>query len=214
MYITLAQVAGNGPQRHTYADASYVCRRLNLSLPVLRGAAWWPPSTDSIRPRGRTEASDFIVTTVMRASPKTITLLALGPLTNVAAALAAEPLLEERLKRVVIMGGDLRPDHLDLNLLSDVEAANRVLECRVPKLLVPVQTCTQSVFAREHLKAVLDKCESFSDQPGLVGPAGTREGAPVGCAQALLSKMRRQLWMMPTFINPRLHPVCLSVEVV
>lgn len=199
-------VAGNGPQRHTFSDASYICRRLNLTFPVLRGAAWWPPSADSIRPRLPTEASDFIVTTVMNASPKSVTLLALGPLTNVDAALTTEPLLAGLLKRVVIIGGDMRPDHLDLNLLSDIEAANRVLDSNVPKLLVPVQTCTQSVFARQHLETALDGCKAFSDQHGR-RQDDTHEAAPIGCAPALLSKMQRQTWMMPMFINPRLQPV-------
>ena len=101
--VGVTTVAGNGPQRHTHEDASYLMRRLNLSIPVLRGAAWWPPPLDSWRPRGKSAASDFIVKTVLQNADKRVTVLALGPLSNVAAALDSEPTLAGRLRRVIIM---------------------------------------------------------------------------------------------------------------
>lgn len=76
-HVRVTTVAGNCLQRHTHADASYLIRRLNLdgAIPVLRGAAWWPPQLDSCRPRGRraiAAASDFIVQTVMENADKRV----------------------------------------------------------------------------------------------------------------------------------------------
>jgi hypothetical protein len=205
----ITTVAGNGPQRHTFADAAYITRRLNLSVPVVRGAAWWPPGLDSWRSQAnrRSEASAFIVKTVLNSAPGTVTVLCLGPLTNMAAALDSEPLLVGRLRRIVIMGGDLEPLHLDLNMLSDRYAANRVLRADLEKRLVPVQTCTQVVFTHRHLKDVLSACSAYTHS----SQDGIGKGAPVGCAPALLGKMRNQLYLMPKFINPRLHPVPSSI---
>jgi len=206
--LGVTTVAGNSLQRQTFADALYIAQRVNRSLPVVQGASWWPPFATSWRPRGSSSASRFIVQTVMNEAPNTVTLLALGPLTNVAAALVSEPRIAGRLKRIVMMGGDLDPAHLDLNMLSDRDAASQVLSANVVKLLVPVQTCTQAVFGPEHLKAAFSACQSEA-APG--GRSSREDGAesPVGCTPALLGKMKRQLWMMPKFINPRLKQVQL-----
>jgi inosine-uridine nucleoside N-ribohydrolase len=207
--LGVTTVAGNALQRHTFADALHISQRVNRSLPVLQGAAWWPPFATSWRPRGPSAASRFIVQTVLKEAPNSVTLLALGPLTNVAAALASEPQLAGRLKRIVIMGGDLDPDHLDLNMLSDLEAAYQVLCANVAKLLVPVQTCTQAVFGSQHLEAAVNACAS-APRERRSHPHVHDTESPVGCTPALLAKMRRQLWMMPKFINPRLKQVQLS----
>src|SRR5688572_30192407 len=50
---------------------------------------------------------DFLIEQIMK-SPGEITLLAIGPLTNVALALRQEPRLVEALKEIIIMGGSLR----------------------------------------------------------------------------------------------------------
>ncbi|MER8608484.1 nucleoside hydrolase, partial [Mesorhizobium sp. M1233] len=50
-------------------------------------------------------AVDFIVETLMREESGTITLCALGPLTNIALALIREPKIAPRIKEIVLMGG-------------------------------------------------------------------------------------------------------------
>jgi purine nucleosidase len=50
-------------------------------------------------------ASDAIVDIVMARPPNSVSLVVLGPMTNVAAAMASEPALAPRLKQVVAMGG-------------------------------------------------------------------------------------------------------------
>ena len=143
--LGITTCAGNAPQRHTFADASFLVRRLNLPshtnqrIPVVQGASWWPPFASTWRSRTPTDASRFIVETVMDSPPRSVTVLALGPLTNVAQALQSENMIADRLKRIVIMGGDLSPTHLDLNFLSDAHAANIVLGANARKTLVPVQ---------------------------------------------------------------------------
>lgn len=48
---------------------------------------------------------DWIVETVMSRPDKSVTLCALGPLTNVALAIAKEPAVATRLEKIVLMGG-------------------------------------------------------------------------------------------------------------
>lgn len=75
-------------------------------------------------------AVDFIIDTVMGAPPQSITLCAIGPLSNVALALAREPRLAERLKQLLVMGGEAFPAdgaRAEFNFRTDPAAAHMVL---------------------------------------------------------------------------------------
>ncbi|MGP3955987.1 nucleoside hydrolase [Nonomuraea sp. 3N208] len=76
-------------------------------------------------------AVDFIVDT-LRAAPGEITLVAVGPLTNVALAVRREPRVVEWARELVIMGGSYtRGNHnpaAEFNILADPEAAAIVFD--------------------------------------------------------------------------------------
>jgi len=87
------------------------------------GGAVLPPATASPAPG---HAIDYIVETV-GAAPGEITLVATGPLTNIALLLAVHPEVKPRIGRIVIMGGNLGGSPAEFNIGSDPEAARRVL---------------------------------------------------------------------------------------
>ncbi len=92
-------------------------------------------------------AAEFIVSTVM-ANPGEITLVVLGPMTNLALALALEPDLPENVKRVVAMGGVLQvmgnvSPVASANILGDAHAADIVLGTDWDVVLVPADTTRQ-----------------------------------------------------------------------
>lgn len=90
------------------------------------GDAVLPPPT---RPAAAGHAVDFIVDT-LRAAPREITLVATGPLTNIALAVRREPRIVEWVRDFVIMGGSYtRGNHnpaAEFNMLADPEAASIV----------------------------------------------------------------------------------------
>lgn len=94
-------------------------------------------------------AIDVIVETAM-ARPGEATLLAIGPLTNVALALLREPRLATALRRIVIMGGlvqrrldQLGQPYSEHNIRCDPEAADVVFQSGAPITLVPLDVTTQ-----------------------------------------------------------------------
>jgi len=80
---------------------------------------------------------------LLRAAPEPVTLVSIGPLTNVALLLAAHPDVRPRIGRIVAMGGALSGGNTtaatEFNVHCDPEAARRVLvEEDVPTTLVPL----------------------------------------------------------------------------
>ncbi len=69
-------------------------------------------------------------------SPRKVTVLAYGPLTNVALALRAEPRLTERIERVVLMNGVFFSPRLEYNTVRDPEAAAIVFSSGLPIVTV------------------------------------------------------------------------------
>jgi purine nucleosidase len=68
--------------------------------------------------------------------PGQLTLLCLGPLTNVALALQQEPELRSLLRQVFFMGGTSQLWWPDWNVRSDAEAAYRLLEAQIPITMI------------------------------------------------------------------------------
>jgi purine nucleosidase len=87
-------------------------------------------------------APDQIVR-LARAHPGELTLLAIGPLTNLGIALLLEPALPGLLREVVVMGGAFDhpgniTSHAEANIWHDPEAAELVLGAGWPVTLVPL----------------------------------------------------------------------------
>lgn len=84
----------------------------------------------------------------IKAHPGQITLLALGPLTNLGAAIDRDPVTFRRLKRVVLMGGSIHrgygapsaPVEPEYNIVRDPKAAQKVFRAGVPIFMFPLDS--------------------------------------------------------------------------
>ncbi len=86
---------------------------------------------DVIPDAARQRAADLIINTVLQARGK-ITVVAIGPLTNIALALKTDPRIRNNIERIVIMGGAyLRPE-TEYNVKRDRAAAEIVFQSGVP----------------------------------------------------------------------------------
>ncbi len=104
-------------------------------------------------------AASFIVRTVC-AQPGEVTLVAVGPLTNLALALKLEPRLAEAVKAVVIMGGAAHvPGNIspvaEANIYNDPEAARLVFSAGWPLTMVGLDVTTRTVMTRAFFDSLI-----------------------------------------------------------
>ncbi len=87
---------------------------------------------------------DLLIDTVLQEPCE---VLAIGPLTNLAHAIAREPSVARAIRRLTVMGGSLGLDAhappIEYNLCSDPEAALTVLTAGIPTTLVPADVTTR-----------------------------------------------------------------------
>ena len=117
----------------------------------LAGVDFPPPKIKPVK-----ETATEIIRRLVRASPGEITIVAVGPLTNVATALRADPDLSSLLRSIVIMGGSLSAGNVtpaaEFNIYADPEAARIVFDAGVPLTMVGLDVTRKALFTPEHLK--------------------------------------------------------------
>ncbi len=102
---------------------------------------------------------DFLIKTLMQEPAKTVTICALGPLTNIAMALVREPAIASRIRQIVLMGGgyfeggNITPA-AEFNIYVDPEAADIVVNCAAPVTMIPLDVTHQALATRQRLAAI------------------------------------------------------------
>ncbi len=137
----------------------------------LWGAGAYDPDA-STTPRDSAEAThavDFFVDTITR-SPGEITLVAIGPLTNVAAAIIREPAIVRYVKEIILMGGVTRlgPGGADLpltehNIRCDPEAASLVFRSGAPITMLGLDVTLKALLTPEHRRRIGQQRTPLSD---------------------------------------------------
>ncbi|WCE32388.1 nucleoside hydrolase [Vibrio sp. SCSIO 43137] len=108
-------------------------------------------------------AYQYIIDSV-RAEPGEITLVAVGPLTNLALALEADPEIVNLVKEVVIMGGAFgENDHrgnvtpyAEANIHDDPHAADKVFTASWPVVIIGLDVTEESFFTSQYLDELRD----------------------------------------------------------
>lgn len=170
-------VGGNAPVEHTYRNARALVKTFGVAddVPVYRGVGGRltrrieaPAAFDF---HGRTglgeefaddtgvpELSESAVDALLRLSRThagELTVVATGPLTNIAAALIADPSFAERI-RLIFMGGTvIEPGNVtptaEFNIWHDPDAADVVVASGVDFTMVGLDATHRARFTRDHL---------------------------------------------------------------
>jgi inosine-uridine nucleoside N-ribohydrolase len=105
-------------------------------------------------------AVDFLTETIDR-EPGEVTLLAIGPMTNIAIALRMRPDLETKIKRIVFMGGAVHVPNYDkraaeFNFWFDPEAASIVLHSAIKeKIMFGLDICNHAQINKTHYDQIV-----------------------------------------------------------
>jgi len=102
---------------------------------------------------------DFLIEKIM-ANPGEMTLVCIGPLTNIALAIRQEPRIAGNVKEVFIMGGAIRhagntTAQAEFNTCVDPHAAHIVFHSGMPITLTPLDVTYQCIFKPDDLDRLL-----------------------------------------------------------
>lgn len=103
-----------------------------------------------------TDGIDFLRYRLRQESPQ-VTLVCLGPLTNLALALSVDPGLKGAIKSVVVMAGAVGMHYAETNIIRDPEAAHLVFSSGVPIILVD-KSVTRHATIPQNLLERLSHC--------------------------------------------------------
>ncbi|SJM35531.1 nucleoside hydrolase [Mesorhizobium delmotii] len=176
--VGITAVAGNVPLRLTEKNARKICELAGRSDIKVYAGAIRPLARELVTAEevhGETGlngpqlpeptmklqdqyAVDFIVETLMKEESGTITLCALGPLTNVALALIREPKIAPRIKEIVLMGGgffeggNVTPT-AEFNIYVDPHAADVVFKSGIPIVMMPLDVTHKALTTAKRTQA-------------------------------------------------------------
>ncbi|HTJ94371.1 MAG TPA: nucleoside hydrolase [Pararobbsia sp.] len=184
--LGVTTVFGNATIEMTTRNALYLTGKFAPHVPVARGAAA-PLVREAPGPlpfiHGNNGVGDidlpadealggtldprpahrFIVDTV-RAHPGEVTLIAVGPMTNLALALAEAPEIAGLVKQVVIMGGAFGYHGIlgnvspaaEANIFNDPHAADQIFNAAWPLTIVGLDVTERTIMTAEYLSALRD----------------------------------------------------------
>jgi len=175
--LGITTVAGNVPLNLTQRNARIICELAGVTdIPVFAGHAK-PMRRDLITAEnvhGKTgidgieiyepelaiqdqHGVDFIIETLLAADDDSITMVPIGPLTNIGQAINRQPDILPKIREIVLMGGAMREGGnttpcAEFNILVDPDAAKIVMRCGRPISVVPLDTSHQALVTRQRIE--------------------------------------------------------------
>lgn len=170
--VAVTAVAGNVPAKHATLNVQALIEQLDPPRFPRIGAATPPddaPSLDArhihgedglgnaglnVSQHARQHPSVKLICDEVRAAPGEVTLLCLGPLTNIASAIQRDPGIIPQMGRLVIMGGAVHARGnvtpcSEFNIFCDPRSAREVFRSTTTKTLVPLDATDQVIWDLE-----------------------------------------------------------------
>lgn len=101
-------------------------------------------------------------------SPGEITLVAVGPLTNIAGAIRLDPTISDKIKEIFIMGGAIKHGGnttplAEFNIFADPHAAHIVFQSGIPITLTPLDVTYQCLLTADDVRSIQEKESRIAD---------------------------------------------------
>ena len=105
------------------------------------------------------DVTDTASVAAATSASQKVTIVAIGPLTNIARLLTAHPECRELIEQIVLMGGCFGfGDLVDTNFAVDPEAAQIVFDSAIPLTVVPLDTTRTTHMSEERWERILKAC--------------------------------------------------------
>lgn len=120
---------------------------------------WWAGHEGTLHeqlekePVDPADAVDVMVDAVL-AEPGAIDIVAVGPLTNLAAAIDRDGAFARSVRRLWLMGGSFESDEPEHNVRSDVDAAARVFESGIPTTIATLEATRRVRLESEQIDVI------------------------------------------------------------
>src|SRR5579875_177085 len=166
----------------------------------LGGVQFPEPKT---RPAGESAAA--MIDRMVRDAPGEISIIAIGPLTNVALAFRENPQLPRMLKGITLMGGSLSGGNVtpaaEFNMYVDPEAAQTVFRSGVPITMVGLDATRHVALHEEHISALEKSSDAVAHAAGLITRAVMDHSRKAGYASG---PVMHDSLAVATFLDPSL----------
>ena len=178
--VAITAAAGNVAARQTFTNSAKILELAGFDVPVgravrptaqpgadaghIHGADGMGNLSQTLPPPAQdfdtAQSADDLLIEQLSANPGAITLVAIGPLTNLAAAEAKQPGILKQAKAIVVMGGAFGcPGNVtaqaEFNIWFDPDAAQTVLGSRDDVVILPLDVTRQLVFTPEMAATVV-----------------------------------------------------------
>ena len=177
--VGITTVAGNVPQPLVTTNALKLCELVGrIDVPVFAGAdrplerelytaeyVHGPTGIDGVdlpapvTTAAGKDAVEFIIESCLAAGDEGITLCPVGPLTNIASAIAHEPTIIPRIREIALMGGGFfeggnTTPVAEFNIYVDPDAAAIVFRSGVPITMFPLDVTHKALILSEDLDRI------------------------------------------------------------
>ncbi len=173
----ITTVCGNTTVDKTTRNAEYILNTVNAtSIPIYSGAekplrrklvtgfVMGESGLGGIQPTNAPRLSENApekIAEIVNENPNEVTIVAIGPLTNIATAISENPEAMKKTKEIIIMGGAItipgnQTSAAEFNIFVDPDAAKDVFEFPIQKTLVPLDVCYRTLFALKDFEKISD----------------------------------------------------------
>ena len=156
------------PQRWPRLGCASVDQMLRADRRQLFGANGLCGAHFAVAQRHHQHSSVKVICDEVRAAPGDVTIIATGPLTNIAAALQQQPDLAQLIGHLIVIGGTFGgPGNVtaaaEFNIYCDAEAARTVFHSQVTKTLIPIDLTSRVMLSFDLLEKIPDASSRRGD---------------------------------------------------
>jgi inosine-uridine nucleoside N-ribohydrolase len=148
-----------------------------------------------------------LICSIVRKNPGKVSLVPIGPLTNIAMALREDPEIALMIQQIVLMGGSISGGNMtpaaESNIWHDPEAAQIVFHSGIPITMIGLDVTRKMEFKEQYVRQLEASSDPVALAAGRLGRAGMEQVTPPGGRPTVLvGRVLHDPLAMAVFIDP------------